>query len=90
LDHAHAGRLHRNRVRNFGPRGDLGHPEGYHLGTACSRRWTCTIDGNPIGFCLIISGKAIVIGLAITEIPYALGLVGDPIARINQMLPFDR
>jgi hypothetical protein len=56
-------------------------------GSATSRGWTCTIDDNPIGFCLIVSVKVFAIGLAITEILHAFGLAGDPILRIKQMLP---
>jgi hypothetical protein len=57
-------------------------------GTASSRGWTCTIDDNPIGFCLIVSGKAVIVGLSIAEILHAFGLVGDPIATIKHALPF--
>jgi hypothetical protein len=57
-------------------------------GTASSRGWTCTIDDNPIGFCLIVSMKGALVGFAIAEILFALGLIGDPIARIKQALPF--
>jgi hypothetical protein len=56
-------------------------------GSATSRGWTCTIDDNPIGFCLIVSVKVFVIGLAIAEILHAFGLAGDPIVRFKQMLP---
>jgi hypothetical protein len=57
-------------------------------GTASSRGWTCTIDDNPIGFCLIVSMKGAMVGFAIAEILFALGLMGDPLARIKQALPF--
>ncbi|SDR91359.1 hypothetical protein [Bradyrhizobium canariense] len=57
-------------------------------GTATSRGWTCTLDDNPIGFCLIVCVKAAVIGLAIAEIMYALGLSGDPIKDIQHAFPF--
>lgn len=57
-------------------------------GTTSSRGWTCTIDGNPVGFCLIISMKAGFVGAAIAEIFYAFGLVGDPFAHIKHALPF--
>jgi hypothetical protein len=57
-------------------------------GTVSSRGWTCTIDDNPVGFCLIISMKAGFVGLAIAEILYAFGLVGDPFALIKHALPF--
>jgi hypothetical protein len=56
-------------------------------GSATSRGWTCTIDDNPIGFCLIVSVKVFVIGLAIAEILHAFGLAGDPILHIKHMLP---
>ena len=56
-------------------------------GTASSRGWTCTIDDNPIGFCLIVSMKGAVVGFAIAEILYGLGLIGDPIVWIRQALP---
>jgi hypothetical protein len=57
-------------------------------GTASSRGWTCTIDDNPIGFCLIVSMKGAMVGFAIAEILFALGLIGDPLAGIKQSLPF--
>jgi hypothetical protein len=57
-------------------------------GTASSRGWTCTIDDNPIGFCLIVSMKGAMVGFAIAEILYGLGLIGDPIAQIRHALPF--
>jgi hypothetical protein len=56
-------------------------------GSATSRGWTCTVDDNPIGFCLIVSVKVFVVGLAIAEILHACGLAGDPIANIKRMLP---
>ena len=52
-------------------------------GTASSRGWTCTIDDNPIGFCLIVSMKAVFVGLAIAEILHAFGLVDDPFVHIT-------
>jgi hypothetical protein len=55
-------------------------------GSATGRGWTCTIDDNPIGFCLIVSVKVFVIGLAIAEILHAFGLA-DPIVHIKRMLP---
>jgi hypothetical protein len=57
-------------------------------GTASSRGWTCTIVDNPIGFCLIVSMKGAMVGFAIAEILYGLGLIGDPIAQIKHALPF--
>jgi hypothetical protein len=57
-------------------------------GTATSRGWTCTIDDNPVGFCLIVATKGAMVGFAIAEILYAFGLSGDPIARIKQALAF--
>jgi hypothetical protein len=57
-------------------------------GTASSRGWTCTIDDNPIGFCLIVAMKGAMVGFAIAEILYGLGLIGDPIAQIRHALPF--
>jgi len=57
-------------------------------GSATSRGWTCTIDDNPVGFCLIVAMKGALIGFAIAEILYACGLVSDPIARIQHALPF--
>jgi hypothetical protein len=57
-------------------------------GTATSRGWTCTIDDNPIGFGLIICFRAVVVGVAITEIMYAFGLCADPIQTIQHALPF--
>ena len=61
-------------------------------GTASSRGWTCTIDDNPAGLYLIISMRAAFVGLAIAEILYAFGLIGDPFAYIKlyvtHALPF--
>ena len=57
-------------------------------GTASSRGWTCTIDDNPIGFCLIVCGKAVCLGFSITMIFHAFGLAGDPVAHIRHALPF--
>jgi len=85
---ADASGLHRNRIRDFGPDSRLGNPEQHPSGTASSRGWTCNIDDNPIGFCLIVSGKAVVVGLAIAEILHAFGFVGDPIAHIKHARPF--
>jgi hypothetical protein len=59
-----------------------------HQARSQSRGWTCAIDDNPVGFCLIISMKAGFVGLAIAEILYAFGLVGDPFALIKHALPF--
>jgi hypothetical protein len=52
-------------------------------GTASSRGWTCTIDDNPIGFCLIGCGKAVCLGFSITMILHAFGLAGEPVAPIS-------
>ena len=57
-------------------------------GTASSRGWTSTIHDNPVGFCLIVCGKAVCLGLLITMIFHAFGLAGDPVARIKHALPF--
>lgn len=57
-------------------------------GTASSRGWTCTLDDNPIGFCLIVCFRAAVVGFAIAEIFYAFGLSGDPIKNIQHAFPF--
>ena len=57
-------------------------------GTARSQGWTCNIDDNPIGFCLIVSMKAAFVALAIAEILHAFGLVGDPFVNIKHALPF--
>jgi hypothetical protein len=57
-------------------------------GAATSRGWTCTIDDNPIGFCLIVCFRAAVVGFAIAEIMYAFGLCADPIKTIQHMFPF--
>lgn len=57
-------------------------------GTASSHGWTCTIDDNPFGFCLIVSMKAVFAGFAIAEILHAFGLVGDPFAYIKHAMPF--
>jgi hypothetical protein len=47
-------------------------------GVATSRGWTCTIDDNPIGFCLIVCFRAAIVGFAVAEILYAFGLCADP------------
>jgi len=57
-------------------------------GTATSRGWTCTIDDNPIGFCLIVCGKAAIVGFAIAEIMHGFGLCDDPLQIIQHALPF--
>ena len=57
-------------------------------GTATSRGWTCTIDDNPVGFCLIVCFRAVIVGVAIAEIMYAFGLCADPIKTIQHALPF--
>ena len=57
-------------------------------GTATSRGWTCTIDDNPIGFCLIVCCKAAILGFAIAEIMYGFGLCANPIKTIQHALPF--
>jgi hypothetical protein len=57
-------------------------------GKATSRGWTCTIDDNPVGFCLIVAMKGALVGFAAAEILHAFGLVGDPLARIQHALPF--
>jgi hypothetical protein len=87
-DFRHGAGLHGNHIRDFSPGGDLGHPAEHQFGTASSRGWTCTIDDNPIGFCLIVCGKAVCLGFSITMIFYAFGLAGDPVAHIKHALPF--
>jgi len=57
-------------------------------GTASSRGWTCTIDDNPVGFCLIVSGKSACLGFFIVEILHGVGWAGDPIANIKHALLF--
>jgi hypothetical protein len=57
-------------------------------GAASSRGRTCTLDDNPVGFCLFISMRAAIVGFAIAEILYGFGLVGDPVAQIKHALPF--
>jgi hypothetical protein len=80
--------LHRNCVRLPGSVFARSGASGEISGTTSSRGWTCTIDGNPVGFCLIISMKAGFVGVAIAEILYAFGLVGDPFAHTKHALPF--
>lgn len=57
-------------------------------GTATSRGWTCTIDDNPVGFCLIVAMKGALVCFAIAEILFAFGLAGDPVAQIRDALPW--
>jgi hypothetical protein len=57
-------------------------------GTASNSGWTCTIDDNPIGFCLMVCGKAVCLGFSIAMILHAFGLAGDPVAHIKHALPF--
>jgi hypothetical protein len=57
-------------------------------GAATSRGWTSTIDDNPVGFCLIVCGRAVCLGFSIAVILHAFGLVGDPVANIKHALPF--
>jgi hypothetical protein len=56
-------------------------------GIATSRGWTCTIDDNPIGFCLIVGFKAAIAGFAIAEIMYGFGLCADPFKTVQHALP---
>ena len=44
--------------------------------------WIVTLDDNPVGFCLIVCGKAIVVAFAVVEIMHAFGLSGDPIKML--------
>jgi len=69
------------------PGGDLGHPKKYHDGSATSRGWTCTIDGNPVGFCLIVCFRAVIVGVAIAEIMYGSDDVMIP-SKHQHALPF--
>ncbi len=48
------------------------------------------IDEEPIGFTMVILGKVFMIGLAIAETLYALGLAGDPLAAISAYIPLHR
>jgi len=80
--------LHRRGLRAIGPRRDLWHPQEHHLRQRRERGWTCTVDDNPVGFCLIVAMKGALVGCAIAEILHAFGLAGDPVAQIQQALPF--
>jgi hypothetical protein len=77
-----------HHIRITWPGGDLGHQKKYHAGTATSRGWSCTIDDNPIGFCLIVCCRAVIVGVAIAEVMYGVGLCADPIKTIQHALPF--
>ena len=77
-----------HHIRNSGPGGDLGIRKDIVTGAATSRGWTCTIDDNPIGFCLIVGFRAVVVGVTIAEIVYAFGLCADPIKTIQHAFPF--
>jgi hypothetical protein len=57
-------------------------------GTASSRGWTCTVEDNPIGFCLIVCSRAAIAGFAIAEILYAFELCADPLKTLQHALPF--
>src|SRR6202035_2270060 len=50
-------------------------------GTASSRGWTCTIEDNPIGFCLIVCGKAVCLGFSITIHAFGLPATLSPISN---------
>jgi hypothetical protein len=50
--------------------------------------WTCTIDGNPSGFCLIISSRAVIAGVAISEIMHGFGLCADPVKTLSARAAF--
>jgi hypothetical protein len=88
LDRRHASRRHRNRFRNSGPDRHLVDPNNIISGTASSRGWTCTIEDNPTGFCLIVCSRAAIAGFAIAEILYAFGLCAGPIKTLQHALPF--
>jgi hypothetical protein len=45
-------------------------------------------DEEPVAFMLVILGRVFVIGLAVAETLYALGLIGDPIATLHAYMPF--
>jgi hypothetical protein len=51
------------------------------------RGWTCTIDNNPIGFCLIVSMRGAFVVFAIAEHFTRLDLSAIPCAR-SGALPF--
>jgi hypothetical protein len=61
---------------------------GRTLVQASSRGWTCTIDDNPMGLCLIVCGKAVCLGFSIANVLHTLGLAGDPVAHIKHARPF--
>jgi hypothetical protein len=50
------------------------------------RRYTA--DENPIGYTLAITGKALVVALAVAETLNGLGLTGDPLVAIHAALPY--
>jgi hypothetical protein len=87
LDIADAADHRRHHFRVIGLMAIWGIQRNISSGSATSHGWTCTIDDNPIGFCLIVSVKVFAIGVAIAEILHAFGLAGDPMVRIKQMLP---
>jgi hypothetical protein len=43
---------------------------------------------EPISFMMVMFGRVFVIGLAVAETLYALGLAGDPIAALHTYMPF--
>ena len=57
-------------------------------GRTTNRSWTCTIDDNPVGFCLVVAMKGAMVGFAIAAILYACGLARDSVAHIKHARPF--
>jgi hypothetical protein len=45
-------------------------------------------DENPGMFMMVILGRVFLIGFAIAETLYALGLTGDPVAALQSVMPF--
>lgn len=92
-DLSHAAGLQGNHIRDFGPGRDLGHPAEHQFGDGIKPRLDLhdrrqPVRVLPIGFCLIVCGKAVCLGCSIAMILHAFGLAGDPAANIKHALPF--
>jgi hypothetical protein len=55
---------------------------------ATSKAWTVDFAHNRIGFCLLVAFKIAFIAFAAAMLLHALGLIGDPVAALQQALPF--
>lgn len=57
-------------------------------GAATARTWTIYFNENPLGFLLVVLVKTGFVFLAVAVLLHSFGMVGDPIAALQQALPF--